>query len=90
MTQKRIEEIAARCAAARPGPWRAFIEGRDFWGGSSVIAIGDGESPQEDLYLTGDDRPVPESDFDFIAHAREDIPFLLEEIARLTRERASI
>jgi hypothetical protein len=86
MSQKRIDEIAARCAAARAGPWRAYIEGREFLGGSSFIKIGEGANRQEDLYLSGDDTAVPVADFDFIACARGDIPFLLEEIDRLKRE----
>jgi hypothetical protein len=85
--EKRIAEIQARCAAARSGPWHAFIEGRDFMGGSSMIRIGEGESSGEDLYLTGYDVAVPDADFDFIAHARQDIPFLLEEIERLSGHR---
>lgn len=84
MHENRIDEIRNRCAAARGGPWVAFIEGRDFLSGSSMIRIGEIDNGEDDLYLSGDDRPVPDADYDFIAHARQDIPFLLAEIDRLT------
>jgi hypothetical protein len=80
---QRIAEIACRCEAARSAPWVAYIEDRDFSCGSSFIAIGEGDDRDEDLYLTGDDRAVPVADLDFIAHARQDIPFLLAEVKRL-------
>jgi hypothetical protein len=84
MDGARLKAIRARSQAARPGPWVAFVEGRDFLGGSSMIRIGEGETSSEDLYLSGDDTAVPTADYDFIAHARQDIDFLLEEIDRLT------
>ena len=84
ISTKRIEEIRARCAAARRSPWAAIIEGRDQTSGSSFIMIGEGKERAEDLYLTGDDLPVSVEDYDFIANARQDIPFLLAEIDRLS------
>jgi hypothetical protein len=85
MTSKKLDEIRARCDAARAGPWTAIIEGRDQDGGSSFIMIGHENGRGEDLHLSGYDTVVPTADYDFIAHAREDIPFLLAEIERLTR-----
>jgi hypothetical protein len=85
MTSTKLEDIRARCEAARPGPWQAIIEGRDQDGGSSFIMIGTGASRGEDLHLSGYDHVVPTADYDFIAHARADIPFLLAEIERLKR-----
>jgi hypothetical protein len=82
---EEIEKIRARCNAARSGPWVSIIEGRDQTSGSSFIMIGEGENRDEDLYLVGDEKPIPSADYDFIAHARQDIPFLLEEIDRLKR-----
>jgi hypothetical protein len=82
-TNTEIENIRARCEAARSGPWTAIIEGRDQTSGSSFIMIGEGQKREEDLYLTGDDKPVSIPDYDFIANARQDIPFLLAEIDRL-------
>jgi hypothetical protein len=76
-----LDEIRKRCEAATPGPWISFVEGRDFMGRDSVIGRGKDRS-EEDLYLSGGTI----TDQDFIAHARQDIPLLLEEISRL-RER---
>jgi hypothetical protein len=82
---EEIEKIRARCNAARPSPWTSIIEGRDQTSGSSFIMIGEGDNRNEDLYLIGDERPVPSADYDFVAHARQDIPFLLAEIDRLKK-----
>jgi hypothetical protein len=82
---EEIEKIRARCNAARSGPWASIIEGRDQTSGSSFIMIGEGNNRGEDLYLTGDDQPVPIADYDFVANARQDIPFLLAEIDRLKK-----
>ena len=82
-TTEEIEKIRARCNAARSGPWVSIIEGRDQTSGSSFIMIGEGDNREEDLYLTGDNLSVSVADYDFIANARQDIPFLLAEIDRL-------
>jgi hypothetical protein len=66
--------IEARCSAATPGPWRSFIEDRDHESGDSFIQTGG-----EDIYLTG----ASVADHDFIAHARQDIPALIQELRRL-------
>jgi hypothetical protein len=60
--------------AAAPGPWKSFVEGRDHTSGSSFIA-----TPGSDIELTG----ATAADQDFIAHARQDVPRLLDEIRRL-------
>jgi len=76
-----LEAISKRCAAATPGPWKSFVEGRDHTSGSSFIMIGNGETRSDDIELSG----ATVADQDFIAHARQDIPRLLAEIARLKR-----
>lgn len=86
IVDEEIEKIRARCNAARSGPWVSIVEGRDQTSGSSFIIIGEGNSRGEDLYLTGDDRPVPVADYDFVANARQDIPFLLAEIDSLKNQ----
>jgi hypothetical protein len=75
-----LNEVKKRCESATPGPWISHIEGRDHTSGDSVIVRGINHS-EEDLYLTGG----TEADQDFIAHARQDIPILLEEIERLLK-----
>lgn len=70
--------IKKRCSKATPGPWIAYIEGRDHDGGESVIKRGVNWD-EEDLYLYG----ATIDDYEFISHARQDIPILLNEIERL-------
>jgi hypothetical protein len=81
LTDAELDEIRARCQAATRGPWKAWIEGRDHESGSSFIMTGEGPDRGEDIELSG--ALVP--DYDFIAHARQDVPRLLAEIARLKR-----
>jgi len=78
LTEEELYAIEERCAAATPGPWTSFIEGRDHTSGDSVIKTGG-----SDIYIL----PVPNSeqpgDQDFIASARQDIPRLIAEVRRL-------
>ena len=74
-----LQEVRARCEVATRGPWVASIEGRDHTSGDSVILRGVKGSSEEDLYLSG----ATEADYDFIAHSRQDILRLLDEIERL-------
>jgi len=71
-----LRSVRDRISAASPGPWKSWVEGRDFSSGSSFIETSDGS----DIYLSGGSI----ADQDFIAHARQDIEILLDEIARLT------
>lgn len=86
LKEDEIQEIRSRCDAATPGPWTAYIEGRDHTSGSDFIMTGAFGDPDcsEDMEITG----ATIADYDFIAHARQDIPRLLEEIERLKKERA--
>jgi hypothetical protein len=79
LSKAYLEEVRKRCEAATPGPWVSFVEGRDHTSGDSFIRRGTKEGWQEDLYLTGGTV----ADQDFIAHARQDIPLLLDEIRLL-------
>jgi hypothetical protein len=74
LTDDEIAEIARRCEAATPGPWRSYIEGREEMSGSDFIMTGG-----EDICLTG----ATHADQDFIAAARTDTPRLVAEILRL-------
>jgi len=64
----RLTEIQQRADAATDGPWAAH-----WWGI---------ESESVDVLVIQDDYESSRQDFEFIAHAREDIPFLLAELAR--------
>ena len=76
MEQKQIEEIRKRCEAATPGPWvvkqydDCFIE-------PSVCMI-----PANGCY----DYNVLTENSQFIAHARQDVPNLLDYIEQLQAE----
>lgn len=81
LSKKYIEEVILRYEAATPGPWIDFLEGRDHMSGESFIARGRNRS-EKDLYLIGG----TDADIEFIAHARQDIPKLLDEIERLRKK----
>jgi hypothetical protein len=81
LTDEELEHIERRCNAATKGPWESSVEGRDHLAGSNFIRTGglDDESP--DIELIGG----AVDDQDFIAHARQDVPRLIEEVRRLKR-----
>lgn len=85
MSAERLAEIQARADAATAGPWREC--GRDRGGcvcglvwsipGDGVVAstASDPDTPRSDEQVNADAR--------FVAHAKDDIPWLLAEVARL-------
>jgi hypothetical protein len=79
MTPEEIAEIQARCDRASAGPWKAMIEGRDHTSGNSFIMTGPENARGNDIELSG----ATQDDHDFVAHARQDVPLLLEEVRRL-------
>jgi len=81
LTDKEIEEILGRYNASSPGEWKSYIEGRDHESGSDFIMIGTGENRRDDIELTG----ATKQDQDFIAHSKQDIPKLINEIKRLKK-----
>lgn len=76
MEDIRLKEIEERCRKATEGPWISFVEGRDHMCGSSFI-----QTPSKDIELIG----ATSDDQDFIAHARQDIPALINEIYELKK-----
>jgi len=80
-----LKQIRERCEAATPEPWYV---GEDYYGGISVRTkptpatniIGENAIFENTGRGIGD---VTEEDAEFIAHARQDIPSLLDEIERL-------
>jgi hypothetical protein len=72
--------IRRLCEMTLPPPWKAIVEGRDHTSGDSFILIGPAGPQQTDLYLTGESSRVRDEDLDFIAHARGDIPALLDAL----------
>lgn len=79
LTNEELKQIQSRSDAATPGPWFSYIEGRDHTSGSSYIMTGEKNVRGNDIELSG----ASSADQDFIAHARQDIPILLNEIKRL-------
>lgn len=76
LSDPEIEEMKTRGRNATPAPWVSFVEGREKFSGSDFI-----RTSGEDIYLTG----ATVADQDFIAHARQDIPRLIEEVERLKK-----
>jgi hypothetical protein len=81
MDSAELEAIRERCDAATAGPWESFVEGRDHLGGNDFIRTGGLDDQSPDIELLG----ASTADQDFIAHARQDIPRLLDEIERLKK-----
>ena len=81
ITDENLNEIRKRWEASTPGPWIASVEGRDHpLGGDTVILRGENRDA-EDLYLIGGTI----ADYEFVAHTKQDIPLLLDEIDRLRK-----
>ena len=88
MNNKKLEEIKARCIAATPGPWE-HVTHDEYYGqgygevthfvkqGENLLRIGLGCDQKQYFRYCNDAL--------FIAHAREDIPYLLNEINRLQK-----
>jgi hypothetical protein len=74
LTIDELRSMLERCNLAKPGPWRSLYEGRDVSSGSDCIS-----TPAGSIDLAGTTR----ADQDFIANAREDLPRLIVEVARL-------
>lgn len=79
MNKQKINDIKERLSKLRSLSWKSYIEGRDHEAGDSFIMVGEGDNRGEDIYLTG----ATDDEQDFIAHAPEDISFLLKEIEKL-------
>lgn len=84
---QRIAEIKERVASTTAGPWitHPTPNGQDGWPTCTVIACtarGKGNA----VYATPQGGSFPGADKDFIAHARQDIPWLVEQLEELERE----
>lgn len=81
LSEEYLHEIRLRHEKSTKGIWKSWVEGRDHTSGDSVITRGDEQNGwYDDLYLCSG---ASVEDQDFIAHAHQDIPRLLEEIVRL-------
>lgn len=83
---ERLAEIEARMEAATEGPWRFEPEGESHCGEPQCC------SEYWDNRIWGADRVLAEShmlyeaDAEFIAHARTDVPWLVEQVRELQAE----
>lgn len=85
---KRLEEIEGREKAASPGPWKAEI-----WHGNDggFAAVGPVHLPAdgyEDEWESPDDKhgQLAQLDANFMASAREDVPWLIAKVRELEEE----
>ena len=97
-TRPDLEAIKARANLATPGPWTFY--GGDVWYGDVADALtrmdtawSDDEPEDHWPYKDGQEPhpfhgdPVSTPDAEFIAHAREDIPYLVAELVGLRAQR---
>lgn len=76
-TSDRLDEITARCNAATDGPWAIWHSGTDY--PQSVVANDDGLSLVAETFTS---PKYPAADAEFIAHARADVPWLVEQVRK--------
>lgn len=73
--EQRLAKIRARVEAATPGPWKSECEGDLVTAGPLSLTLAD---------FTWRRKPNP-ADALFVAHCREDVPYLLALVADLQR-----
>lgn len=74
---ERIAEIRKRCEAATPGPWhQAGVHGNGVIQTSHIT---------RDVWTIANTFHAKEVDTPFIAHSREDIPWLLSQLEAVTK-----
>jgi hypothetical protein len=79
MTELDLDEIEARANAATPGPWEAYFT---LHGDPMVVEQGQGPFGAVTLPSTAPDD-YGKANAEFIAHAREDIPALVQRVREL-------
>ncbi len=80
MDDQRIGEIKERLQATTPGAWRVWEPGDDYLGDDTPIVETDGGQYVAQTGYDGLSHTVRETmaaDAEFIAHAKEDIAYLL-------------
>lgn len=82
---ERLAAIRAREQAATEGPWVRWHDQERIPGWDGFIVIGDGAAEGEECNPTA--KVYTEDDAAFIGHAREDVPWLLDQ---LTEARACL
>lgn len=90
MTPEELKEIEERCNKATPGPWRACHNGTcscsQVWSQSADVPVAEvtrGVWGDTGLPYVKIPEKIVEANSLFIAHAKEDVPKLLEYIKEL-------
>lgn len=81
--QQRIHEIKERLQATTPGVWKVWVEDDDYFGDDDpCVTTESGTYVAQTSYdgLSNTCRPTMYADAEFIAHAKEDIMFLLKQL----------
>ena len=85
LTEEQLKAIEERAAKATPGPWFLDVDGWPYRGGKydGIVPYWDDQREPP-----GEGNPYSPSSIsfdtlEFVAHAREDVPALLEEVKRL-------
>lgn len=96
MDWKRVEEIEARVSAATEGPWLWDVPRRDGRYGEvgalrSMLPATVCEFGEENCSDDCREGTLPsKEDRDFMAHARSDVPWLIERLREMQRERDAL
>ena len=81
MIQNKIVEIKERLRSTPPGSWKLWEPDEDYFGDDSPTVVAENgqyiaQTNCDGLYA----RQTMYADAEFIAHAKEDIRFLLEQL----------
>ena len=83
MDEQRIQEIRERLQATTPGAWRMCEPDADYFGSDDpVVETENGQYVAQTSYdgLSYTVRETTTADAEFIAHAKEDVAYLLSLI----------
>lgn len=89
MDVQRIHEIKERLQATTPGAWRIWKPDEDhFENDDPIIETENGQYVAQTSYdnLSNTVRRTMAADAEFIAHAKEDVAYLLEQLEIFLRE----
>jgi hypothetical protein len=81
LSDEELERIERRSEAATDGPWLSYLAGRDDDAPVNYIELG--ECNELGCCKTIELSGATQADQDFIAHAREDLPRLVQELRLL-------
>lgn len=83
MNDEQLQAIRARCEAATPGPWHEWHIDK---APSGIICDTRENGVAQTFNRIDEAYPNDGANASFIAHAREDVPTLLAEVADLRRQ----